>query len=312
MLNKDLVTVLIPAFNHENFIEECIDSIINQTYQNIELIIINDGSSDKTSEKIKAKSTECKKRFKRFLFLENENQGIAKTLNQGCSHANGEYISLCASDDRYVSNGIEIMHRFLKNNSSYLLAVGENFLIDNKGQRCFFDKKGDLTYEKEKALFLSFTEFLDKNRQDVNFASDNFGKYTSLLNGNYIANGYLFRAKILLNEVKGFYEGEVLEDLFLHLQLSKYGKFKHINKHIFDYRIHDTNTSKNRKKMIKLTNNTLVIERKYDYEFKLKKRFKIPLFFEQKVCPKNEFLILTFKFFGLKLLKLKKKLIKNI
>ena len=158
MLKKDLVTVLIPAFNHEKFIEECIDSIINQTYENIELIIINDGSSDKTSERIKAKAKECKKRFKKFLFLENENMGISKTLNLGCSYANGEYISLCASDDRYVSNGIEIMHRFLKNNSSYVLAVGENFWIDNKGQRCFFDEKADLTYEKEKASFLSFSK----------------------------------------------------------------------------------------------------------------------------------------------------------
>ena len=110
---KGLITIVVPAYNHEEFIEECIDSIINQTHRKIELIIINDGSKDRTAEIIKSKSTECEKRFERYLFLDDEHEGVAKSLNKACFLANGEFISLCASDDSYETDSIETMYRFL-------------------------------------------------------------------------------------------------------------------------------------------------------------------------------------------------------
>ena len=203
-INKDLVSVVVPAYNQEKYIDECIDSIINQTYNNIELIILNDGSNDKTSERIKLKYKECEARFKRFLFLDNVHKGVIRTLNDGCFQARGEYISLCASDDKYVPSAIEDMHRFLKRNYEYVLCVGDNALIDEKGQRFFFNEREEITYDINKASYLSFSNFLKINRNDIYFESDKFGTYESLVRGNYIPNGYLFRTNILVNKVNGF------------------------------------------------------------------------------------------------------------
>ena len=64
MKDDALISVLIPAYNHENYIQDTIDSVIRQTYNNIELIILDDGSSDNTLAKIKEYESKCQKRFK--------------------------------------------------------------------------------------------------------------------------------------------------------------------------------------------------------------------------------------------------------
>ena len=68
-MNKALISILIPAYNHEKYIQETIQSIIQQSYQNLELIIINDGSNDTTWEKINAMRELCENRFVRTIFL---------------------------------------------------------------------------------------------------------------------------------------------------------------------------------------------------------------------------------------------------
>ena len=273
-MKKDLISVVIPAYNHEQYIEECIDSIINQTYENIELIIVNDGSNDQTAKVIKSKSDECKIRFKRFLFIDKENDGLSKTLNKGLFESKGEFLALCASDDTFKDNALETLYHFLKNNPEYVLAVGDNFFIDDQSKRCYWDSKRKKTYNAKKAFSLSFGSYLQKIRIDVDFNSDQFGTYESLLKGNYITNGYLFRKDVLINMVKGFSVKSSLEDYFLHLQLSKFGKFKYINKYLFNYRVHETNTSKKKIIMIKKNKDTFELEKEYAYKFGFKKIYE--------------------------------------
>ena len=124
---EDLISIVIPAYNHEKYIEECIESIISQTYKNIELIIINDGSTDLTAEKIQSKAKDCKRRFKKFIFIDKENEGVSKTLNKGCLKSKGKFIVFCASDDSFTHDAIKTMHDFLKSNPEYVLAVGNNY-----------------------------------------------------------------------------------------------------------------------------------------------------------------------------------------
>ena len=267
MMENDLISVIIPAFNHEKYIEECIDSIINQTYKNIELIVLNDGSIDRTSEKIKSKAEECSKRFKRFLFIDKENEGIPKTLNKGCFKSKGKFLAFCASDDTYTCDAIEVMYKFLKINTDYVLAVGNNYFIDEQSKICFWDSNGEITYNIKDIDSFSFGSYLMKTRKDVDFYSDEFGNYISLLKGNYIPNGYLLRKNTFVNKIKGYSEKPILDDYFLHLQLSKFGKYKYIDKHLFNYRCHKKNTIKNRDSIIQLTKNTIELEKEYAYKF---------------------------------------------
>ncbi len=93
------ISIIIPAYNAENYIEKCLKSLINQTLKNIEIIAINDGSFDKTGEII----TQIANSDKRIHAIMQKNQGVASTRNNGIKLAKGEYISFVDSDD-YVDH----------------------------------------------------------------------------------------------------------------------------------------------------------------------------------------------------------------
>ena len=113
-MKKPLVSVIIPAYGHAHFIDETIDSALQQTYKNLELIIINDGSPDNIAEVIESRRSECEKRFTRFVFISRENKGLAKTLNQCLKEAQGEYVAITASDDKFEPEAIETLVSFLE------------------------------------------------------------------------------------------------------------------------------------------------------------------------------------------------------
>ncbi|HFF5453735.1 TPA: glycosyltransferase family 2 protein, partial [Acinetobacter baumannii] len=134
LLNKQpLVSIVIPCYNHANFVQDCIQSVIAQTYQNIELIIIDDGSKDGSVEKIQEFIGECEKRFVRFEFRNRPNKGLSATLNEALEWCQGEYFSAIASDDMMLNDKIEIQIDFLKNSidSTIVGVFGGYNLIDD-------------------------------------------------------------------------------------------------------------------------------------------------------------------------------------
>lgn len=254
-----LVSVIIPAYNHEKYVQETIHSIIDQTYKNIELIIIDDGSKDKTLEKIKELESACEKRFTRLVIQTQENQGTCATLNRLIDYTQGEYIFLIASDDKARPITIETLHTFLSENENYALAVGENYFIDKDSKQCYWDANRNIVYEEKDAAYFSFSDALIKNTRRVNFLSDEFGTYESLLMGNYVPNGYLVR-KNLFEKIGYFTPKAPLEDYYLMLQISKYAKMKYIPKNLLFYRVHPDNTASRQEHMIEMTKLTLINE----------------------------------------------------
>ena len=109
-----LVTVLLPVYNAEKFLRESIDSILNQTYQNFEFLLINDGSTD-TSREIILNYTDARIRY-----LENEkNIGLIQTLNRGIAEAKGSYIARMDADDVSRADRLIKQVDFLESNPSY-------------------------------------------------------------------------------------------------------------------------------------------------------------------------------------------------
>ena len=88
------LSVVIPVYNTEQYLPRCIESLINQTYKNIEIVIINDGSTDKTDSIIKKYINDS-----RIKYYNRSNHGIGKTRNFGIKEATGEYITFIDSDD---------------------------------------------------------------------------------------------------------------------------------------------------------------------------------------------------------------------
>lgn len=95
MLNKPLISVIVPVYNTENYIRECLDSILSQTYTNLEIIVINDGSKDRSEQIIQ----EYVAKDIRVKYFKQENSGQSATRNRGMDIAQGEYISFIDSDD---------------------------------------------------------------------------------------------------------------------------------------------------------------------------------------------------------------------
>lgn len=261
MNTKDfpLVSVLIPAYNHENYIQETIESIINQTYPNIELIILDDGSKDKTWEKITELKPKCENRFVKSHFETKQNEGTCITLNKLLKLSSGEFVYIIASDDLAKPQAIEKEVKFLQNNPDYALAVGDNEYVDSMGKQIFRTQKA-FTSNIKNAKYKTVKEFLS-SKLKIDFLSDDFGSYKTLYKENYIPNGYLIR-KNIFETIGNFTKNAPLEDFWLMLQLSKYKKMKYIDEILFSYRIHDTNTIGNSTRMRELTTQTRNYEQK--------------------------------------------------
>lgn len=243
---EKLVSVLIPAYNHEKYVQETIKSIINQTYKNIELIVVNDGSKDSTWEKIQEMKEECEKRFNRVYFETKENEGTTLTLNRLLDIAKGDYIYIIASDDLAKENAITKEVGFLEKNKGYALCVGDNEFIDSDGKKCFWDADENIVYDKDKAKYLTFGDYLQQSRK-FNFNTKEFGTYNRIHKVNHVPNGYTIIKEVFDN--LRFTKEAPLEDYFLMFQISKRYKMKFLNEILFSYRWHQTNTVKNTAKM---------------------------------------------------------------
>lgn len=106
------ISVIMPAYNAQNFIRKSIESILNQTLTDLEFIIINDGSSDSTLEIIQ----EYQRNDSRIKILNQENRGIVKSLNRGIMHSKGDYIARMDADDICWPERLEKQLQYLKEN----------------------------------------------------------------------------------------------------------------------------------------------------------------------------------------------------
>lgn len=128
---KPLVSVLIPAYNHETYVKEAILSVINQTYgyENIQLIVTDDCSSDTTA----AILSELASKYNFKLILHTKNIGLPSCLNEMISLSKAKYITICASDDIMFLDRIENQINILKKNPDIDILTGDGILIDEHG-----------------------------------------------------------------------------------------------------------------------------------------------------------------------------------
>lgn len=261
-MQEPLVSVIIPAYNHEKYIQETVESIVNQTYQHIELLVIDDGSKDLTYKMLQLLQKKHQNRFSRFYIEHQENKGTCETINKLLSLAEGKYVYLIASDDKARPECIEMEAAFLENNPEYALCVGNNEFIDANSQKCYVaDSSMTPKSNFEEGNFRSFASYIEYYHQ-FSFKSDIFGTYKKIFKGNHVPNGYLIR-KSIFEKIGMFTKEAPLEDYWLMLQISKYWKIKYINRILFSYRLHGANTSCQREKMLIMTGKTL------EYEIKL-------------------------------------------
>ena len=107
MENEELISVIVPVYNVENYLEDCLESIINQSYKNIEIILINDGSTDKSGNIC----DEYANKDNRIKVLHKENGGVSSARNDGMAMASGEYLTFVDSDDIIHPDYLSILYQ---------------------------------------------------------------------------------------------------------------------------------------------------------------------------------------------------------
>ena len=119
--NMPLVSIIVPSYNHARYVTQCIDSIMQQTYKNFELIVIDDGSKDNSKEVL----TTLQAKYK-FTLVFQDNHGVAYTLNRGIKEfAKGKYLTFCASDDYWTLDKLQKQVQFMENNQFYPMCYGK-------------------------------------------------------------------------------------------------------------------------------------------------------------------------------------------
>lgn len=123
------LSVIIPVYNAEPYLRKCLDSVLTQGFQNMEVILINDGSKDNSEDIIK----EYQKKYSNIVYLKQENHGQASARNNGLAHAKGELISFIDSDDYILPDMFSTMIEKLENDHSDLVMC--NISLEKNGKK---------------------------------------------------------------------------------------------------------------------------------------------------------------------------------
>jgi glycosyltransferase involved in cell wall biosynthesis len=216
--NKPLVTIIIPTFNGALFIKESIDSSIGQSYKNIEVIIIDDGSTDNTKDIIEPYLV-----HENIHYIYQENKGLSGARNTGLKHSKGDYIQFLDSDDLLESTKVAKQIQFLEQNTEYFAVYSDTFYFDGKK-----------------------TNRIDSYRP--------FEKLSGLLLDRLISGNFIPVNSILLRKTDTTFDEKlnVLEDWDFWLRLSLQNKkFSYLDEKLSWVRIHQNSMSSDIDKMIR-------------------------------------------------------------
>ena len=216
--SKALISIIVPIYNVEKYLRQCLDSIQDQSYQNFECLLINDGSPDNSADICR----EYVSKDPRFRYIEKENGGVSSARNLGLEHSKGEYITFIDSDDWVDLDYLEVLHSKIKEyNTDFVISSYKKFDMD---EDCFYLHIWDQDYYER---IWTSQELLSQLPNLENYD----GSYT-------VSWGKLFKRsifdEILFNEQRKF--GEDFECSFkLYLSMTS---CLYIHKALYNYRLH--------------------------------------------------------------------------
>lgn len=215
------ISVLVPVYNCEKYLNECINSIINQSFKDLEIILINDGSSDNSLEILK----KFQKKDKRIILIDKKNTGYGSSLNKGIKIAKGEYISIIEADDFIDLNFYKNLMEY--SNSNYeIIKSSFSFFQNNK------KKKYDLFKHIKKQ-----DNFNLKKNPNLILLKPSI--WSAIYKKDFLLKNNIF----FLETPKASYQ-----DTSFQFQTYYFAKnIKLINKPLYFYRIDNTNSSINSK-----------------------------------------------------------------
>lgn len=159
---KNKVSIIIPVYNAENYIAKCIESVLEQSYKNIEIIVVNDGSKDNSLTILKKFGSFSKK----IVIIDKKNSGVSETRNKGIEVASGDFILFLDADDYLDKNYVENLLKIIKTSNADLIITGFKEIRNGKIEyKSLYKNKLndgdviDITYPKKIRDYVSTIEF---------------------------------------------------------------------------------------------------------------------------------------------------------
>lgn len=222
---EPLISVIVPSYNHEKYIYASLKSVADQTYRNLEIIVVNDGSQDKTEAEVKRFIADHPKM--KVVYNYQKNNGSRSAIEAGVLKARGQYIAILNSDDIYESERFNVLLHALNENNSCFAFSNVSF-IDSEGSE-----------------FLSDDEYIN----NVKLKMDGIGDYGNivyaLLDSNVtVSTGNFLFARWLYDALGGFSEHELVHDWSFVLRATFLTRPVFVKDRLYRYRVHETNTYK--------------------------------------------------------------------
>ena len=157
-MNKSLISIVIPIYNVDKYLKKCIESVLNQTYSNLEIILVDDGSPDNCPQIC----DEYRKKDSRIKVIHKENGGLSDARNVGIDHAKGEYITFIDSDDYVANDYIEYLYNLIVK-YGVDISCCSHLVVYNNGQYHGIDENFDESFDK----IMFFQKMLYAKKCDV-------------------------------------------------------------------------------------------------------------------------------------------------
>jgi len=161
------VSIIVPVYNGQEYIEECMESIINQTYENIEIIIVNDGSKDNTQNIIE----KYKNKDNRIIILKQDNKGVSVARNEGIKRATSEWLLFVDGDDILEKDAVENLTKSIDNDTDLIVSK-----VIEEGQKYEWQFKENKKFTEAEKSELIKSVFYENQIGKYNHASNNFAK----------------------------------------------------------------------------------------------------------------------------------------
>src|SRR5690625_1784003 len=207
-LIKPLISIIIPVFNVERYLRDCLDSVFNQTYSEIEIITINDGSTDKSLEILKEYQYKCEK----MKIISQHNTGQSAARNKGIELSKGKYIYFLDSDDYILPNTIETLVGKMEKESLDLIRFSAEPFTNSEEYRINKNKYNFEKYFK-----------LDKLYNKEEFLKVNYKAFSASPVLYIVKKEILEKIKLKFNTFFSMYEDELFTlEIFLNISSAKY------------------------------------------------------------------------------------------
>ncbi len=164
MSNSPKISFIAPCYNGEAYVQRFLTSILNQTYDNVEVIIINDGSKDNTEQIIKSNISEFEKKGYSLILLNQENQGIGASVNNALKYVTGDYLTWFGSDDFAAPEYSRKLVGFLEAHPEFAVVRNDGFVVSEDDTSKIIGKMADGNFDKHNP-YLFENAIMERNFQ---------------------------------------------------------------------------------------------------------------------------------------------------